>query len=300
MERIRLSETLSFSRIAAGFWRLMDWNMSLSTLEKFIHSLLEMGITTFDHADIYGDYSCEAEFGKVLKHHPGLRDKMQLVTKCGIKLRSDKFPGTGVNHYDTSYDHIVASAEQSLRNLHTEQIDLLLIHRPDPLMDFAEIARAFFQLRSSGKVLNFGVSNFNPLQYDALNKHFARKLVTNQVEYSPYCLESFQNGNMDFFMRERIHPMAWSPVAQGRLFNPSDEKGKRVAGVLWEIAEECTLDDISPLIYAWILYHPAGIIPIVGSGRIERVKDAVDALQIKLTREQWYRIYVASMGEPLP
>ncbi len=274
--------------------------MSFPELEKFVQSLLEMGVTTFDHADIYGDYSCEAEFGKVLKQHPGLRDNMQLVTKCGIKLRSDKFPGTGMNHYDTTYDHIVSSVERSLHNLHTEHIDLLLIHRPDPLMDPAEIARAFFHLKSSGKVLNFGVSNFNPLQYEALNKHFARKLVTNQVEYSPFCLEHFHNGNMDFFMQEGIHPMAWSPVAQGRLFNPVDDKGKRLADVLWEIAAECSLKDIAPLIYAWILYHPAGVIPIVGSGRIERVKDAVDALQIKLSREQWYRIYIASTGVPLP
>ena len=159
--------------------------MSVHELERFTGSLLDLGITTFDHADIYGAYTCEAAFGRMLKASPGLRQRMQLVTKCGIKLRSDLFPDLKMNHYDTTYHHIIRSVENSLRNLHTDVIDLLLIHRPDPLMDPAEIASAFYSLKKAGKVLNFGVSNFNPLQFESLNRHFARQLVTNQVEFSP-------------------------------------------------------------------------------------------------------------------
>jgi len=300
MEKLKLSSTLSVSRIALGFWRLMDWKISLKALEHFVEDALQMGVTTFDHADIYGNYQCEPEFGKLLKHKPGLRDQFQLVTKCGIKLKSDLFPDLGINHYDTSAHHILKSVDRSLKNFNTDHIDLLLIHRPDPLMNPAEIADAFWQLKKSGKVLNFGVSNFTPLQYEGLNKYFDGNLVTNQVEISPYCLEHFENGNIDFFMNEGIHPMAWSPIAQGLLIKPTDEKSRRIVKKLEETAASLDVDGIDKIIYAWLLYHPVKIIPIVGSGKIERLKSAVDALQINLSREQWYEIFIASKGYPLP
>lgn len=299
MEQIKLSSSFTLSRIALGFWRLMDWNMPLTKLEQFVKEALALGVTTFDHADIYGDYACEAEFGKLLKKNPAIRNQMQLVTKCGIKLISSKFPGNRIYQYDTSYHHIIKSAEQSLVKLKTDYLDLLLIHRPDPLMKPAEIALAFEKLEKDGKVLNFGVSNYNPLQYEGLNRCFKGKLVTNQIEFSPVILEHFDNGNMDFFMNEQIHPMGWSPLAFGQLFDPTDEKSKRIAAKLHEIAEAVNTS-VDTLIYAWILYHPAKVIPIVGSGKIDRLKKAVDALNIQITREQWYEIYNASRGCELP
>jgi predicted oxidoreductase len=300
MEKVQLGTQLEVSRFALGFWRLMNWHMSTAELESLVDTSLEMGITLFDHADIYGEYRCEEAFGKLLRIKPSLRDNFQLVTKCGIKLATAKFPGQKINHYDTSYEHIIRSAEESLVNLSTDHIDLLLIHRPDPLMNPEETAKAFFQLKTSGKVLNFGVSNFTPVQFEMLNKYFGGLLVTNQVEYSPYCLEHFQNGNRDFFLKQRIHPMGWSPMAGGMLLKPADDKGKRLYKKLREIGKDLGTEKIDEVIYAWILYHPAKVIPIIGSGKPERLKSAAASMKLKMTREQWYEIYIASQGYPLP
>ena len=300
METIRISDNQKMSRMVQGFWRLKKWNMSNQELLRFVEEAMEMGITTFDHADVYGDYTCEALFGQIFRLKPGLRKRMQLVTKCGIKMVSEKFPDRKIKHYDTTHDHIIASVEQSLNNLHTDHLDLLLIHRPDPMMDPAQTARAFEELESQGKVLNFGVSNFTPMQFEMLDQHFDGPLVTNQVEISPYNLEHFQNGNIEFFLREGIHPMAWSPLSGGKIFEPGDERGIRIKTKLKEIAKTLGVEDIEKVIYAWLLTHPAGIIPIVGTGRIERLKKAVQSLDIELTREQWFEIYVASLGHKVP
>ena len=210
MEKIKLSSTLEVSRFALGFWRLNKWEMSSTELLYFIETVLDRGITTFDHADIYGDFSCETLFGDALKRKPALRQNMQLITKCGIKPASQKFPERKISHYDTGYQHIVNSVEQSLKNFHTDYLDLLLIHRPDPLMNPAETARAFEELHRSGKVLNFGVSNFLPADMEMLRTHLSLPLVTNQVEISPAQLEHFHNGSMAYFLQKEIHPMAWS------------------------------------------------------------------------------------------
>jgi predicted oxidoreductase len=299
-ERIILADTLEVSRIVWGLWRLMEWQMPTEKLLSQIEESLELGVSTFDHADIYGDYSCEAAFGKALQRKPQLREKMQLISKCGIKLVSPRYPERKLPHYDTSYAHIIRSVESSLKNLQTDYLDLLLIHRPDPLMDPADTARAFEQLEKEGKVRHFGVSNFTPAQYEMLNAYFPGKLVTNQVEISAYYLEHFQNGNMDFFLKEKLHPMAWSPVGGGNLFNPTDEKGKRVHQKLNELAKRKGLDGIDFLLYAWLLQHPAKIIPIVGSGKLERLRRAVESLKISLSREEWFEIWVASQGHPVP
>jgi predicted oxidoreductase len=300
MERLKLSENLTFSRISQGLWRLNEWRMSSQKLVHFVEEALEMEVTTFDIADIYGEYTCEVHFGKVFKLKPSLRKRMEIVTKCGIKIKCDKFPMRKIGHYDTGYDHIIASAEQSLKNLQTDYLDVLLIHRPDPLMNPAETARAFDDLHRAGKVRYFGVSNFNPMQFDMLQRHCTQRLVTNQVEFSPWCLEHIQNNNLEFFQKEGIIPMAWSPLAGGRLFDPRDIRGERLVMELEEVAAETGAYGIELVAYAWILKHPAKFIPIVGSGKIERLKRAVDALEVALTTEQWFRILVASQGHPMP
>lgn len=300
MEHVSLAGNLEVSRIVLGVWRLMEWQMTPEKLLNYIEESLALGVTTFDHADIYGAYGCEEAFGKALRHKPQLREKMQLISKCGIKLTSSHHPERRLPHYDTSYAHIISSVEKSLKKLGTDYLDLLLIHRPDPLMDPAETARAFEQLEKEGKVRHFGVSNFNPGQYEMLDACFPRKLVTNQVEISAYCLEHFKNGNMDFFLKKKIHPMAWSPVGGGSLFLPTDEKGRRLHQKLSELAERKGLDGIDKLLYAWLLHHPARIIPVVGSGKIERLRRAVASLSVALSREEWFEIWVASQGHPVP
>lgn len=294
------SPHLNASPISLGLWRLMEWNMSPAQLQAYLEEALALGVSTFDHADIYGDYSCEAAYGQVLRQQPRLREQMQLVTKCGIKLLSGKYPERRVKYYDTSREHILQSVEQSLRCLHTDYLDLLLIHRPDPLMDPAEVARTFEELERSGKVRQFGVSNFTPQQYQMLNAHMGGKLVTNQVELSPFQLEHFYNGNMDFFLKEGIRPMAWSPLGGGKLMSPQDPDVMRLQHKLFDIAQELEVDGIDKVAYAWILKHPSKPIPIVGTGRIERLQRAVDALSLQLSREQWFDILQASQGHEVP
>ena len=300
MKSITLSPTLRVSRLALGFWRLNQWKMSPAELLVFMEKALELGFTTFDHADIYGDYTCEALFGKALKQKPALRQKMELVSKCGIKLPSAKFPGRRINHYDTSYRHILQSVHQSLKNLHTDHLDLLLIHRPDPLMNPAETARAFEDLFRSGKVLNFGVSNFLPADTEMLQKHLPFPLVTNQVEVSPLQLEHFENGNMAWFGKTGMHPMAWSPLGGGRLFHPEDEKSARVQQALAETASRKNTENLTAIALAWLLKHPTGVVPVLGTGKTGRLQEALEAFEISLSTEEWFEIYVAAQGHRMP
>ena len=295
--KIQVTKDLKLSRIIHGLWRLADWKLSDQQLLKLTEQSIELGVTSFDHADIYGNYSCESLFGDALSLKPSLRDEIQIISKCGIKLESNKFPERKLKTYDYSYEHIVTSVENSLKNLKTNYLDVLLLHRPSPFFNPEEVAKAFSYLKRRGQVLNFGVSNFNSLQFDMLNSYTDEKLVTNQVEISPYCLEHFENGNLDFFLKERINPMAWSPLAGGRLLNPKSEKGQKIYKVLLEIADELELDEIDQVIYAWLLKHPVGIMPIVGTSKIERIKNAVDAISIEMSHEQWFRIYEATGAE---
>ena len=297
--RIALNDNLSLSRIVHGYWRLRDWNLSDDQLLKLIEQVLELGITSFDHADIYGNHTCEAYFGRALAMKPELREKMELISKCGIKMATDYNPELDIKIYDYSTEYIIKQAETSLKNLGTDRLDLLLLHRPAPFFNPEEVAKAFDQLKSTGKVLNFGVSNFSPAQFDTLQSYLDMPLATNQVEISVSCLEHFENENTEYFLKHKIKPMAWSPLAGGAIFNPKTEKDQRLTAVLKNIAAELNTD-IDQVMYAWLLKHPTGIMPIVGSQHIDRIKSAVDALEIELSLEQWYKIYIASKGEDLP
>ena len=297
--RIALNDNLSLSRIVHGYWRLRDWDLSDDQLLKLIEQVLDLGITSFDHADIYGNHTCEAYFGRALAMKPELREKMELISKCGIKMATDYNPELDIKIYDYSTEYIIKQAETSLKNLGTDRLDLLLLHRPAPFFNPEEVAKAFDQLKSTGKVLNFGVSNFSPAQFDTLQSYLDMPLATNQVEISVSCLAHFENENTEYFLKHKIKPMAWSPLAGGAIFDPKTEKDQRLTAVLKNIAAELNTD-IDQVMYAWLLKHPTGIMPIVGSQHIDRIKSAVDALEIELSLEQWYKIYIASKGEDLP
>jgi len=222
---IRLGENgPSFSRLVHGLWRLAGWGKDTRQVRALIDCCLERGITTFDHADIYGDYTCEQLFGEALAEAAIDRASIQFVTKCGIKLISRRRPNHRTKSYDTSAAHITASVENSLRSLRTDYIDLLLIHRPDPLMDPAEVNEAFVALKEAGKVRHFGVSNFLPSQFDLLAARLDVPLVTNQIEYSVMCLEAHADGTVDQCQRLDVRPMAWSPLGGGRLFHEESEQ----------------------------------------------------------------------------
>ena len=300
MHKIKLAENLEISRLVHGHWRLLDWKLSDQELLELTEQAVELGITTFDHADIYGNYSCEKLFGDALALKKELRNDIQIITKCGIKLKSDKFPERKIKYYDYSYQYIVSSAENSLANFRTDHIDLLLLHRPSAFFNPEEVVKAFTHLKESGKVLHFGVSNFTARQYEMLDACFDDKLVTNQVEISPYCLEQFENGNIEYFLTKKIKPMAWSPLAGGAILKPTGEKGQSIYNSLSEVARELNVDAMDKIIYCWLLKHPASIIPIAGSGKIKHLKHAVEALDIDMSLEQWHKIYIASTGKDLP
>lgn len=299
MEQIQLSKELSISRMVHGIWRLTEWRLSNEEVIKLVEDCLELGIDTFDHADIYGDYMCEEIFGNALGQNPSLNQSLKIVTKCGIKLMSQNRPSHYIKHYDTSYEHIIWSAENSLKKLKRDNIDLLLLHRPDPFINPEEVAKAFDQLKQEGKVKEFGVSNFLPAQFDALQAHVNVPLVTNQIELSVAALHEFDNGTVDHCQAHNIHPMAWSPLAGGAIFSAETHRFLTIRNVLHKIGKQFDAS-IDQVMYAWLLAHPVGIIPIIGSGKVERIKAAVEAQKIQLTRQQWFELWTASKGQTVP
>ncbi|MFC0084850.1 aldo/keto reductase family oxidoreductase [Dyella flava] len=290
------TDMLELSPIVAGLWRIVDWNLDVQQRVSWIEQALELGITSFDHADIYGAYRAEALFGEALKTAPALRHRMQLITKCGIRFRSAERPYR-INHYDTGAGYIRAQVEQSLRNLHTEQLDLVLIHRPDYLMDAAALAETFATLTREGKVAHWGVSNHTTSQFALLHQH--HPLHTNQVELSPLQMGALDDGTLDQAQQYGLRPMIWSPLAGGRLFNEASEQANRVRGEMSAIAAKHNVS-LTTLAFAWILRHPSRPYPITGTGRIDGLRDAVSALQLKLDAEDWYAIWVASKGHGVP
>jgi predicted oxidoreductase len=300
MQRIQMTEDLSFSRIIHGLWRLADWDQPKEDTLSLIQHNIENGITTFDHADIYGSYTCEALFGEALSLQPSLREKMEIVTKCGIVLPSDNRPQHKTHHYNTSKKHILASVENSLQHLKTDYIDLLLIHRPDPFMNGEEVAEAFSQLKEEGKVRHFGVSNFKDHQWNMLQSYLSFPLITNQIELSAYHLENFADGTLNLCQEKRVAPMAWSPLAGGTIFKGEEEKAVRLQRTLKKIQEETGANGIDEVLYAWLLNHPANIMPIVGSGKKERIQNAINSLSITLDHDQWFEILQTSMGHDVP
>lgn len=291
-------ERLSLSRIVFGVmnWGVWGHNLSSSQMHKLIQQSIELGVTSFDHADIYGHYTTEATFGEAIKKQSSLRQQMQIVTKCGIKLTTENRPDYKIKSYDTSRGHILQSVENSLRNLHTDYIDLLLIHRPSPLMNYGEIAETFFDLKAAGKVRFFGVSNFTPQQFETMNSFYS--LSTNQVEASILHTNPLFDGTVDYSVSHRAKPipMAWSPLGGGKVFTDlENEQVQRIRKVAKTLGKKynASLDQI---LLAWLMKHPSGICPVVGTARFERLKKAVEAVEIKLTHEEWFELLEASRG----
>ncbi|EHK9014945.1 aldo/keto reductase family oxidoreductase [Vibrio vulnificus] len=289
-----------FSALVQGYWRLAEWNMTPQQRLTFLKQHIEMGITTVDHADIYGQYECEHLFGEALALDKSLRSDIQIVTKCDINLCGAKHPDRKVNHYDTSAAHIYQSVNNSLERLGVDELDVLLIHRPDALMDADEVAEAFSELHKVGKVKHFGVSNFSPRQFELLQSRLSKPLVTNQVEINPLQFDVVHDGTLDQLQMLRVRPMAWSCLGGGALFSGQGEQESRVRKELEAIREEVGAQSIDEVVYAWVRKLPSLPIPIIGSGKIERVQSTVNALQIELSREQWYRVWVASKGHGVP
>lgn len=291
MDRTALTPDLSFSRIVYGMWRLGDdTDTSPAHVQAKVEACLKQGITTMDQADIYGGYTAEAIFGAALRAAPGLRDKIEIVTKCDIVAPVGRHAGARVKHYDTSAAHITASVEASLREMATDRIDLLLIHRPDPLINPDETGAALDALVASGKVRAVGVSNFRPWDMDLLQSRMSARLVTNQIELSLSAHEAFVNGDLAYLHQHRIAPMAWSPLAGGGLAKAAGLREKLDALG----AESGT--DWSAVAVAWLLHHPAGIMPVMGTNTLSRIAQIADALRVPMDRQTWYELYTLALG----
>jgi predicted oxidoreductase len=291
---------IQFAPFIVGTMRLGQWGAGFDTkaYQSFIEACLELGLNDFDHADIYGDYTTEKEFGAVLKSSPSLREQMQITSKFGIKMVSPNRPFHSIKSYDTSSQHIINSVNNSLRQLNTEYLDVLLIHRPDILMDYHEIAESFHALKTRGKVHHFGVSNFECWQFDALNQLIP--LCTNQVEASILHLDAYTNGTLAQCQSLGINPTIWSPFAGGKIFADKDNPSvKRIHLVLEKLMKKYSAQ-ADQILLAWIRKHPSDSIPVLGTSKIERIQSAKVSLDININREEWYELYCASTGKKVP
>ncbi|MCL1629363.1 aldo/keto reductase [Roseibaca sp. V10] len=299
MDRINLTDDLTLSRLVYGMWRLGDdADTSPAHVQAKVEACLAQGISTMDQADIYGGYEAEAILGAAFRAAPGLRDKVELVTKCDIVAPVGKYASARVKHYDTSARHIRASVEASLTHMATDHIDLLLIHRPDPMMDHHETGAALDALVTEGKVRAVGVSNFRPWDWDLLQSAMATQLCTNQIEMSLIARDSFTNGDLAHLQRLGVPPMAWSPLAGGALFGEGDAATR----LRPHLERHATAQGVGTdaVAIAWLLAHPARILPVLGTNSLERIARIADATRVTLSREDWFELWTAAAGQEVP
>ncbi len=296
MQRIDITSGLSFSRIVYGMWRIGDdADTSPRHVQAKIEACLEQGITTMDQADIYGGYTAEAILGGGLREAPSLRDKIEIVTKCGIVAPAGRHSAARVKHYDTSAKHINESVEASLRDMNTDRIDLLLIHRPDPMLDPEETGEALDALVTSGKVKSVGVSNFRPWDFSLLQSNMTEELVTNQIELSLAETSPFTNGDLAYLQERDLPVMAWSPLGGGSLMGREGP----LADALERIARENNVDTAAVAV-AWLLAHPAKILPVMGTNNLARITTISKANEVKMDRQTWFELYTLANGREVP
>lgn len=296
MERLKLGEEVEISRVLLGFWRMLDWGLEDRDVVRLVESALDLGITTLDHADIYGNYEVEEAYGNALAGRPDLRERVEIISKATIVYPSET---VRVKYYDTSYEWITHQVERSLRLLRTDYLDVFLLHRPNPLADPHEIARAFRELKDAGKVRAFGVSNYKEPHLQLLESVVDVPLVTNQLEASVLQHENFDDGTIAHAQRRGIHPIIWSPLAGGRIFTSDEPDAVRVREVLEIVREEIGAETIDEVAFAWLATHPAGLAPITGACELDFIRRAVSGVSYRLTPEQWFWIWSAQTGHKI-
>lgn len=286
---------MPFSKIISGTmnWGIWGKNFTSNQMIEMIHSCLENQISSFDHADIYGGYTTEASFGKAFAESKIDREKMQLISKCGIQHTEGR--NNKVKHYNYSKEYIIWSVENSLQNLQTDYLDLLLLHRPSPLMKADEIAEAIEKLKQEGKIKSFGVSNFTPTQTELINKK--TKVDYNQIQFSATHLEPMLDGSLDYMQLHDITPMSWNPL--GTVFKAKNEQTQRLNAILSTLEIKYNVSS-DVLLLAWIMQHPSGILPVAGTTNSDRLKNATKALNITLELEDWFAIWTESCGHKIP
>jgi len=296
MERISLNSDVSLSRLIYGMWRIGDdSDTSTSHVQAKIESCLSQGITTMDQADIYGGYEAEEILGNALQD-TNLREKIEIVTKCDIVAPAGRYSDAKVKYYDTSRAHLLASVEHSLRLMGTDYVDLLLIHRPDPMMDAEETGGALDEIVASGKAKSIGVSNFKLHDWTLLQSAMSSPLVTNQIELSLLAHEAFTNGDLAYLQERKVAPMAWSPLGGGSLFSQDNIV---LLDALKAIGESSGVDETAVAV-AWLLAHPAKIMPVMGTNSLARISKISDALKVTMDRETWFELYSIALGSEVP
>ena len=293
-----------FSRLVYGTWRILDEadpsNCTPQALLNRFKACADLGITTLDTAEIYGVYKVEEAIGAALKLDPAFRSKIEIVTKCGIYIPCVYHPDRKVAHYNVTAARIIKSAEKSLRFMGIDEIDLLLVHRPDWLTSADETAEGLNKLLKDGKIRSAGVSNYNVHQFELLNSRMDQPLVTNQIEFSLLHMDPIYDGTADQCQRHHILPMAWSPLAKGALMEKTTPEAIRLHSKADELSAKYGGATLDQLAYAWIMAHPSCPLPIIGTNKLERIQAVVKAADIKLDREDWYGLWEAAMGQGVP
>ena len=289
--------SVKLSHIIAGTmnWGIWDKNLSTTEMSHLINICIENKITTFDHADIYGGYTTEAQFGKAFNESKISREKLQFISKCGIQYTSENRPNNTIKHYEYSKDYIIWSVENSLKNLQTDYLDALLLHRPSPLMQADEIAEAVEKLKSEGKIKSFGVSNFTPFQTELLRQK--TEISFNQVQFSATHHEAMLDGSLDYMQIHNIQPMAWNPL--GTVFRENTEQTFRLKQLLATLVDKYHVGS-DLILLAWILQHPANILSVAGTVNVARIQQLSKACSLELDKQDWFAIWTESMGNKVP
>ncbi len=288
------------SSLVYGTWRMLDDGSSAQDINRRLNRCVELGITSIDTAEIYGLYRVEAALGEALRLSPGLRDRLEIISKAGIYIPNEKNPERRVGYYDATGPQLSRSVEQSLQLLGTDHLDLFLVHRPDWLTSVDDTAAGLNQLLRSGKIRGAGVSNYSAAQFEALDSRMEHALVTNQLEFHLLHMDPITDGSFDLCQTRRVRPMAWSPLAGGRLFDGKNEAAVRLARAAASLSHKYNGATLEQLAYAWILAHPSRPIPVVGTNKIDRIESAAAAAAITLDREDWYALWVAAKGHNIP
>ncbi len=301
MKRIRLSQRgPEFSRIVFGTWRVLDTGANAQEINRRLHACVELGMTTIDTAEIYGLYEVEQALGAALALSPGLRDKLEIVTKAGIYVPCPQRPGCRTAYYNATGPQLIRSLDESLRLLGTDRVELFLVHRPDWLTRADDTAAGLNELLREGKIRAAGVSNYSASQFELLSAQMEQPLATNQIEFHLLHPEPIHDGTLHQCEKLGVAPMAWSPLAGGRIFDPANPAAVRLAAAAESMADRYNGAKLEQLAYAWILAHPAHPLPVIGTNNLERLRAAAESDSIVLEREDWFALWEAAQGRKIP
>ncbi len=301
MKRIKLAtHGPEFSRMVYGTWRLLEPRSTSQEINRRLHACVDLGITTIDTAEIYGQYEVEQQLGEALALSPGLRDQLEIVTKAGIYVPCSHHPERRTAHYNATGPRLIKSLEKSLRLLGTDHVELFLVHRPDWLTRADDTAAGLNELVRTGMIRAAGVSNYSASQFDLLNSRMEQPLVTNQIEFHLLHPEPIDDGTLHQCEKLGVHPMAWSPLAGGRIFDPTDPAAVRLAAAAKNMSARYNEAPLEQLAYSWILAHPSQPLSVIGTNNLERLQSAAQADAIVMEREDWYALWEAAQGRQIP